>query len=48
MTPPASKEEVNSLICMLQSDGYGRDFIPKLSEKTKNVRQLQKKDSVFK
>ena len=47
MTPPASKEEVNSLVCMLQSDGYGRDFIPGLAERTKCIRKLLKKDAQF-
>ena len=48
MTTPATKKEVNSLVCMLQSDGYGRDFIPGLADKTKNIRKLLKKDAHFK
>ena len=47
MTPPANKEEVNSLVCLLQADGVGRDFIPRLAEKTHNIRKLLKKDAEF-
>ena len=48
MTPPTSKEEVTSFMCMIQSEGYGRDFIPHLAEKTRNIRKLLKKSIEFK
>ena len=47
MTPPQNKEEVASFFCMIQSDGYGRDFIPDLAKKTKNIRKLLKKHARF-
>jgi len=48
MTPPRNKAEVTSLVCMLQSTGFGRDFITDLASKTKNIRRLLKKNSRFK
>ena len=47
MTPPGSKEEVTSFICMIQSDGYGRDFISNLTGKTRHIRSLLKKNTRF-
>lgn len=47
MSPPKSKEEVTSFFCMIQSDGYGRDFIPNLANKTKHIRKLLRKDKHF-
>ena len=47
MSPPKSKDEVMSFFCMIQSDGYGRDFIPNLAGKTKHIRELLRKDSKF-
>ena len=47
MTPPESKEEVTSFICMIQSDGYGRDFISNLTGKTRHIRSLLKKNTRF-
>ena len=48
MTPPSNKEEVTSLICMLQSSGYTKDFVIGLAEKTKHMRKLLKKNAKFK
>ena len=47
MSPPKNKDEVTSFFCMIQSDGYGRDFIKKLAGKTKHIRSLIKKSSRF-
>jgi hypothetical protein len=44
MTPPASKDEVKSLFCMLQSN---KNFIPHLARKTIHIRNLLKKETEF-
>ena len=44
-TPPANKEEVLSYLCMIQSN---KEFIPHLSTKTANIRELTKKNKHFK
>jgi hypothetical protein len=44
MSPPASKDEVKSLSCMLQSN---KNFIPHLARKTIHIRNLLKKETDF-
>ena len=44
MTPPATKDEVKSLFCMLQSN---KNFIPHLARKTIHIRNLLKKETEF-
>ena len=43
MSPQKTKDEVTSFFCMIQSDGYGRDFIQNLAGKTKHIKRLNKK-----
>ena len=43
-SPPKNKEELKSLLCMIQSN---RDFIPSLSRKTTHLRALTKKHQPF-
>ena len=44
-SPPRNKAEVMSFLCMVQANG---EFIPKLSQKTVNLRKLTEKDVPFK
>ena len=44
ITAPKDKDEVRSLICMVQSH---KDFIPNLATKTENLRRLLKKHARF-
>ena len=48
MAPPQSKDELKSFFCMIQSKGYGKDFIRNLANKTANIRGLLKKNEKFK
>ena len=44
ITPPKDKDELKSLLCMIQSH---KDFIPRLSQKTSHMRKLIKKHARF-
>ena len=44
ITPPMNKDELRSYLCMIQAN---KDFIPNLSRRTSNMRQLLKKHSKF-
>ena len=44
MTPPQSKEELNSFLCMLQSNS---DFIPNFAQLAAKLRELTKKHARF-
>ena len=48
MAPPKSKDELKRFFCMIQSKGYGKDFIRNLSNKTANIRGLLKNNEEFK
>ena len=47
MQIPKTKDELKSWFCMIQSKGYGKDFIRNLAAKTQNIRQLLKKHAKF-
>ena len=44
VSPPTDKSEAMSFLCMIQSS---TEFIPNLSQKTENLRELTKKNKRF-
>ena len=44
---PQTKDELKSFFCMIQSNGYGKNFIKNLAGKTSNMRVLLRRNVAF-